>query len=155
MKITNKYNLPQALVNAMMKDDYTKGASEYSVTGLLQPPKVALLREQYDDALEQDISEMLYAFLGTALHSRFEEIKTKNFIKEERLFTALEGTTISGAIDIQEVTPAGIILRDYKFTSVWSVMKEKREWVEQLNLYKVAGVALIVLGTVVAAAGSR
>jgi hypothetical protein len=120
----------------MSKDRYSKGKSEYSVTGLLSPPKVQRLREQYDDALEQDISEMLYAFLGTALHSRFEEIQTKNFIKEERLFTELEGTTVSGAIDIQEVTPAGIILWDYKFTSVWSVMKEKREWVEQLNLYK-------------------
>ena len=136
MKITNRYDLPQPLVEMMSKDRYSKGASEYSVTGLLSPPKVQRLREQYDDALEQDISEMLYAFLGTALHSRFEEIKTKNFIKEERLFTELEGTTISGAIDIQEVTPAGIILWDYKFTSVWSVMKEKREWVEQLNLYK-------------------
>lgn len=136
MKITNRYDLPQPLVEMMSKDRYSKGASEYSVTGLLSPPKVQRLREQYDDALEQDISEMLYAFLGTALHSRFEEIKTKNFIKEERLFTELEGTKISGAIDIQEVTPAGIILWDYKFTSVWSVMKEKREWVEQLNLYK-------------------
>jgi len=136
MKITNRYNLPQPLVEMMSKDRYSKGKSEYSVTGLLSPPKVQRLREQYDDALEQDISEMLYAFLGTALHSRFEEIQTKNFIKEERLFTGLEGTTVSGAIDIQEVTPAGIILWDYKFTSVWSVMKEKREWVEQLNLYK-------------------
>jgi len=136
LKITNRYDLPQPLVEMMSKDRYSKGKSEYSVTGLLSPPKVQRLREQYDDALEQDISEMLYAFLGTALHSRFEEIQTKNFIKEERLFTELEGTTVSGAIDIQEVTPAGIILWDYKFTSVWSVMKEKREWVEQLNLYK-------------------
>ena len=136
MKITNKYDLPRPLVEMMSKDHYSKGASEYSVTGLLSPPKVQRLREQYDDMMEQDISEMLYAFLGTALHARFEEVKTQNFIKEERLFAQLEGTVISGAIDIQEKTPAGIILWDYKFTSVWSVMKEKREWVEQLNLYK-------------------
>ena len=67
MKITNRYDLPQPLVEMMSKDRYSKGASEYSVTGLLSPPKVQRLREQYDDALEQDISEMLYAFLGTAL----------------------------------------------------------------------------------------
>ena len=137
MKITNKHNLPVALLNAMSKDGYSKGKSDYSVTGLLTPPKVALLREQYDGQMEMDISEKMFTFLGTALHDVLEKtLMPENCINEERLFASVDGTTISGAIDIQEKTPAGTIIWDYKVTSVWSVMNSKEEWVQQLNMYK-------------------
>jgi hypothetical protein len=136
MKVTNKFDLPLPLVNMMSKDNYSKGTSQYSVTGLLQPPKVARFREQYENEMEEDVSDMLPLFLGTALHAQFEGVKAHGFVSEERLFTTLDGIEISGAIDAQQTTPEGIILWDYKFTSVWSVMGEKREWVEQLNMYK-------------------
>jgi hypothetical protein len=137
MKVTNKYDLPIALVRAMSRDDYTKGKSDYSVTGLLTPPKVSLLREQYSDRMEMDISDKMYTFLGTALHKVMEDtVMPENCTYEERLFTEIDGTTISGAIDIQERIPAGTIVWDYKVTSVWSVMNEKAEWVQQLNMYK-------------------
>jgi hypothetical protein len=137
MKITNKYNLPVALVKAMSNDSYSKGKSDYSVTGLLTPPQVAMLRERYDGQMEMDISEKMYTFLGTALHHVMEStIMPENCTYEERLFTEIDGTTISGAIDIQEKIPAGTVVWDYKVTSVWSVMNEKTEWVEQLNMYK-------------------
>ena len=137
MKITNKYNLPVALVRAMSRDDYSKGKSDYSVTGLLTPPKVALLREQYKDMMEMDISDKMYTFLGTALHKVMEDtVMPENCTYEERLYAELDGTTISGAIDIQERVPAGTIVWDYKVTSVWSVMNEKQEWIQQLNMYK-------------------
>ena len=137
MRITNKYNLPMALTSAMMKDDYSKGASEYSVTGLLQPPRVALLREQYDDQIEIDISDTMYTFLGTALHKVLEAAgMPANNTAEERLYADVEGSKISGQIDVQERTPAGTVIWDYKVTSVWSVIHEKTEWVEQLNMYK-------------------
>lgn len=137
MKITNKYNLPEALVNAMLEDGYSKGNSEYSVTGLLQPPKVALLREQYDDQIEMDVSDKMFTFLGTALHKVLEStVMPDNCTYEERLHTKIEGTTISGAIDVQERGPNGTTVWDYKVTSVWSVINEKAEWVEQLNMYK-------------------
>jgi len=137
MKLTNIHNLPPALINAMSKDSYTKGASEYSATGLLQPPKVALLRKKYDSEMEQDISEKAYTFLGTALHKVLEEtLPPEGHTFEERLFAELDGTTISGAIDIQEETPFGVTIWDYKTTSVWAVMNEKMDWTWQLNMYK-------------------
>jgi hypothetical protein len=121
----------------MSRDDYTKGKSDYSVTGLLTPPKVALLREQYNDRMEMDISDKMYTFLGTALHKVMEDtVMPENCTYEERLYADIDGTTISGAIDIQERIPAGTIVWDYKVTSVWSVMNEKAEWVQQLNMYK-------------------
>jgi hypothetical protein len=137
MILTNKYNLPVALVNAMTKDSYTKGAAEYSVTGLLQPPKVALLQKIHSYEMSQDVSEKAYTFLGTALHKVLEDtVAPEGHTFEERLFAELDGVTISGAIDIQEDTPMGVTIWDYKTTSVWAVMNEKMDWTWQLNMYK-------------------
>ena len=136
MKITNKYGLPQPLVDAISKDNYSKGVATYSATGLMNSPRIAMLREQHADKMEEDVSGKLYSFLGTALHSVFENATSANYLKEERLFTEVNGVKISGQIDLQETTPLGVVLWDYKFTSVWSVQNPKKEWENQLNLYK-------------------
>jgi hypothetical protein len=65
-----------------------------------------------------------------------ERGQTENHVTEERLFTEINGMTISGAIDLQHETDGGVIITDYKFTSAWAVMNEKQEWVQQLNIYK-------------------
>ena len=91
----------------------------------MSPPRVQRLRTQNDETMEQDVSEMLWPLLGSALHVVMERGETEGWTSEERLFTELEGMTISGAIDLQEVTPNGIIITDYKFTSAWAVMNDK------------------------------
>lgn len=137
MKFTNKYDLPSPLVSMMTKEHYSKGKSDYSVTEVIAPAKIARLREQYEERMEKDVTEMMYSFLGTALHARLEDVgDQKNLTLEERLFVEINGETLSGAIDIQEDTPAGVVIWDYKYTSVWSVMNQKDEWVQQLNAYK-------------------
>lgn len=136
MKITNKHNVPLPLVTLASRDYYSKGASQYSVTELMSPPRIRRLREQYHDSIEQDVSDMLWAMLGSALHVVMERGQTPGHITEERLFYEVDGITISGAIDLQEETPAGIIITDYKFTSAWSVMNDKTDWQRQLNIYR-------------------
>jgi len=136
LKITNKYGLPQPLVDAISKDNYSKGEATYSATGLMSSPRIAMLRDQHKDKMEEDVSGKLYSFLGTALHNVFENTTSPNYLKEERIFTTVNGVKISGQIDLQETTPFGVILWDYKFTSVWSVQNPKKEWENQLNLYK-------------------
>jgi hypothetical protein len=118
------------------REYYSKGKSQYSVTEIMSPPRIRRLREQYDDAIEQDVSDMLWSMLGSALHVVMERGQTPGFITEERLFYEVDGVTISGAIDLQEETPFGVIITDYKFTSAWAVMQEKLEWVQQLNVYR-------------------
>lgn len=135
MKVTNKFDLPLPLVTLAGRQYYSKGASQYSVTEVLSPPRVRRLREQHDAEMEQDVSDMLWPLLGSALHVVMERGQTDGWISEERLTATVDGVTISGAIDLQQVTPAGINIIDYKFTSAWSVMNDKREWEEQLNLY--------------------
>jgi hypothetical protein len=137
MKITNKYGVPAPLLTLASKEYYSKGASQYSVTELLSSPQIRRLQERFHDQMEQDVSDMLWAMLGSALHVVMERGETPGYVSEERLFAEVGGTTISGQIDLQEVTAFGVTIIDYKFTSSWAVMQEeKKEWVEQLNLYK-------------------
>jgi hypothetical protein len=136
MKITNKYNVPAPLVTLASREYYSKGASQYSVTEIMSPPKIRRLREQYNDMIEQDVSDMLWQLLGSALHVVMERGITDGWVMEERLFHEVDGVKISGQIDLQEETPDGVIISDYKFTSAWAVMQDKEEWVQQLNIYK-------------------
>ena len=136
MKVTNKHNVPETLMTLATRDYYSKGASQYSVTELMSPPRIRRLREKYDEKVSQDVSDMLWQLLGSALHVVMERGITDGYIMEERLFTSMDEMTISGQIDLQKETPEGIVIIDYKFTSAWAVMQDKLEWEKQLNVYK-------------------
>ena len=136
MIITNHYGAPATLVALARNDFYSKGKADYSVTELLSPPRVRRLQERHDPALKKDVSDMLWALLGSALHVVAERASAEGHVTEERIFANVDGTLVSGAIDLQEMTNEGVIITDYKFTSAYAVMSEKKEWEEQLNLYK-------------------
>jgi len=136
MIITNKHGVPEPLVTLASKEYYSKGKSDYSVTEIMSPPKIKRLREQYNNEVTQDVADMLWNLLGSALHVVMERGETEGWTKEERLFKEMDGVTISGAIDLQQETPEGVVIIDYKFTSAWAVMQEKVEWQQQLNVYK-------------------
>ena len=136
MKVTNVHSVPQPLVTLAEANYYSKGKSDYSVTELMSPPRVQRLKAQHNDEMVQDVSEMLWPLLGSALHVVMERGETEGWLSEERLFTELDGVTISGAIDLQERIPDGVNIVDYKFTSAWAVMNAKIEWEQQLNVYK-------------------
>lgn len=136
MIITNNHGAPATLVALARKNYYSKGDSDYSVTELLSPPRVRRLQERHDAALTKDVSDMLWALLGSALHVVAERASAEDHVTEERIVAEIDGVKVSGGIDLQEMTPDGVIITDYKFTSAYSVMNEKKEWEEQLNLYK-------------------
>ena len=136
MQITNKWNVPETLMTLATTEYYSKGASQYSVTELMSPPRIRRLREQYDEKVVQDVSDNLWQLLGSALHVVMERGVTEGYIQEERLFINVDEIAISGQIDLQKETPEGIIIIDYKFTSAWAVMQDKIEWEQQLNVYK-------------------
>jgi hypothetical protein len=136
MQVTNVHNLPEPLVTLARREYYSKGAAQYSVTEIMSPPKIRRMREKYDDQIVVDVSQMLWSLLGSALHVVMERGETSGWIKEERLFTEVDGVAISGAIDLQQEGEGGITIYDYKFTSAWAVMQEKEEWTQQLNIYK-------------------
>ena len=136
MKITNNWNVPETLMTLATTEYYSKGASQYSVTELMSPPRIRRLREQYGDKVVQDVSDNLWQLLGSALHVVMERGITEGYIQEERLFINVDEIAISGQIDLQKETPDGIVIIDYKFTSAWAVKQDKVEWEQQLNVYK-------------------
>jgi len=117
MKITNKYNVPETLMALATKEYYSKGKADFSVTEIISPPQIQRLRKKYHEQIEQDVSDMLWSLLGSALHVVAERGQTQNHITEERLHVEIDGVVLSGAIDLQKTTESGIIITDYKFTS--------------------------------------
>ena len=91
MKLTNKFNLPAPIVAALSENNYTKGESHRSVTTLIDSPRVRILREKYEDQIEEDVSEMMWSVLGTAAHNIFENHAEGEYVSEERLFVKKDG----------------------------------------------------------------
>jgi hypothetical protein len=137
MKITNRFNLPDAFYNFARNDKYSRGKADISVTTLIDSPRVRLMRDKYNDQLETDASDMIWALFGTAVHHVLESADDPSHVMmEERLYAEVAGWTLSGALDHQEVLPDGTIqITDYKVTSAWSVILGKEEWVKQQNCY--------------------
>jgi len=135
MIITNKHGLPDTLMALATSDNYSKGDADYSVTEIISPARIARLRRKHYTQMTQDVSDMMWQLLGSALHVVAEKGQTEGYITEERLYAEIDGVILSGAIDIQKVTPQGIEITDYKFTSAWSLRQDKFEWDAQQNIY--------------------
>ena len=135
MKVTNHHNVPETLVALANKDFYSKGKADYSVTEIISPPRIQRLRRRHWNEMEQDVSEMLWQLLGSALHVVAERGNHPDYKTEERLFAEIDGVSLSGAIDIQKITPEGILITDYKFTSAWALRQDKPDWTAQQNIY--------------------
>ena len=136
--VTNKFNLPQFVVDALTHSDYTRGDSDISVTQLIDSPRIARLQREHADEQTKDAVDFVWSRFGTSVHVMFEEsLKAtgSDVITEERLFTETQGWKLSGAIDAQEVSDDGVIISDFKVTSAWSVIYGKSSWNTQLNVY--------------------
>lgn len=135
MKLTNKYGLPETFVNILARPTYNKGGAHLSATEIISSPRIVQLKRRHWDDLEEDVSDKLFAMLGTAMHNMLEHGKADNHIIEQRLHVNVEGWDISGAIDLQVIEPDGVVVQDYKTTGAWAVMNPKIDWEQQLNIY--------------------
>ncbi|HCI70588.1 MAG TPA: hypothetical protein DHV30_08315 [Balneola sp.] len=139
MKYTNRHNIPQEIINAVHNDNYSRGKATISATGLLQPPRIRLLAQEHYDKLTIDVSDEIWKLLGQSVHTILERANENNedTITEQRMFAIVKDWTVSGQTDSLAVHDK--ILKDYKVTSVWTVvnaLKEgKSDWEKQLNCY--------------------
>jgi hypothetical protein len=132
MKLTNKFNLPDPIVNAVMNTGYTPGSSDITVTQLIQPPLIRKLSRDNWDKLEEDVSERVWALFGTSVHHLLEmAYKGRTARVEERVYAEVSGWKLGGQFDVLE----GDILSDYKVTSVFA-KDGKKEWETQLNVLR-------------------
>jgi len=134
MKITNKLNLPEPIVEAVKHDDYDKGDADISVSTLIGPSMIRHLKEKHDGEIERDAADMIYALTGKALHSVLDKANVSG-ISEKRLYTIVDDYTLSGQFDHMSLGSDNV-LEDYKECSVWSVIYGNDLWEPQLNVYR-------------------
>ena len=135
MKITNKHNVPATLFALASRNYYSKGKSDYSVTEIISPPQIQVLRRKHWEDMEQDVSDMLWSLLGSALHVVAERGQADGHTTEERLHIEIDDVVLSGAIDLQHEEDGEVVITDYKFTSAWALRQDKPEWEAQQNIY--------------------
>ena len=139
MKYTNKYNIPNEIIRSLENDSYSDGGADFSATGLLQPPQIRMLKKIYEPEITTDVSDRIWILLGQSVHNILERANESNTesLTEQRMFVDIDRYKISGQAD--SIAIEDKILKDYKVTSVWSVihtLKEgKPEWEQQLNIY--------------------
>ena len=129
--ITNKFNLPEPLVSAVINDPYVQGDNDISTTSLLSPPRLVQLRKRHKT--DEDVTDLIWALIGNNTHHILERIHTPDCIKEQRFYADVLGWRIGGQVDLYEIKTK--THSDYKVTSVWAVLHGiKPEWENQLNI---------------------
>lgn len=133
MLITNQHNLPPAMYHAIAGSNREPKPGQFSITELIAPPLQGHLRRKHWAEITEDVSERLWALLGSATHYWLDKANADG-AGEEWMFFELEGLTITGQPDLIVNNE----IHDYKVTSIWSVIsgKPKPEWVAQLNAYR-------------------
>lgn len=135
MKITNIYNLPQALVDFATKQDeeHTTVENLYGVTSLLSGVRETLLKRRHRNEITQDISDMVWMIFGQAVHKIAEESGNKNDT-EIGVEWKSNNIGIRGRIDYYNETLQAI--EDYKTCSVWKyVYQDFDDWYKQGLMY--------------------
>ena len=133
MKITNKFNLPQALVDAVKNHEHRKG--NFSVTQLLKGSTEIALEMMYKDKLEMDVADMFNMLLGTAVHQLLEEQRQDGILNEYYMeVPSFAGFTVSGTADVIDMIIGEI--RDYKTCASWKIIyKDFDDWKRQGKAY--------------------
>ncbi len=77
MQLTNKKGLPQTIVDAIKNDGYSYSGN-ISVSGLFDSVQIRQLRRQHKDEIVVDVSDMVFALLGQAVHAVLERAMIKS-----------------------------------------------------------------------------
>lgn len=137
--LTNRLGLPQPFVDAATSD-YTPTEGRYSVTRVIGSPCEAVLLRRHGGEVDSDVSDYVWAILGTAVHKILENSQeTDSQLKESFLevpvgkFNGRE-YTLSGIFDLYDDNTGTVT--DYKTASVIKWQKgEFDDYRMQLLLY--------------------
>ena len=132
MKFTNKYNLPEPFVNAVVRSSFKPRFDSISVTELYSPPIMKALKIVHWDEIVADVSEYVWSLFGQGIHAVLQKNIPANVLSEEKMSFVVNGVRIVGKPDIYYDS----ILEDYKVASTFTlVLDEKKDWETQLNIY--------------------
>lgn len=140
MKITNKYNLPHAVVRAAENDVYSKDGADFTSSQLSNPPRAEALKALNPISLEIDASSRCAAMLGTAIHGVLERGARPDVdIIEKRYFAEFLGYKLGGKIDLYQTDDK--TLYEYKSCLAGAFSKKngggkKFDWIAQASVNK-------------------
>ena len=136
--ITNKMNLPQPFVDAATSHHRYK-PNRYSVTEILGGTCEAVLKRRHAGEGDEDVSDRLWAILGTAVHKVLESAHSAPEQHQEQWLCLPidndgERYELSGIFDLYDESTGTVT--DWKVTSVWQVtFGDFEKWRGQLLAY--------------------
>lgn len=126
---------------AEMERERYSSSGDYSVTEIIDPPRLVRLRKRYGSEVIQPLSAVIPSMIGTAVHEYFEKYLKKWIFKtgyggytfEEQVETEVCGRKLSGRYDIRDNRD----LIDIKTCKVWKKVfdPDLKEWTQQQNCY--------------------
>jgi len=131
MQLTNKQNLPAAIVRAVSADDH-RGA-DYSASMLSKSPRMVWLDRRHQAEITEDVSERIWALIGKACHYVVEKADAPNTLHEGYLEMQVLEKILSGTFDLFD----GKTLSDIKTVSVYQIKHGSAipDWEKQVNTY--------------------
>ena len=124
MHYTNSKMLPLYILRGIQQSwQHSKGDAEFSVTELLQPPKVRALKMLHADKITEDYSDSIASFIGTSVHKMLEDgNKDKDeYITEmplsgtiDKISVGEETCKIAGTVDLIDIKNYALV--DFKTT---------------------------------------
>lgn len=134
MQLTNALNLPQPFVDAATSN-HTYKHNRYSVTEVLCGTCEAVLKRRHAEEATEDVSDRLWAILGTAVHKVLESAKSGPEQHQEQWLCVKVGDyELSGIFDLYDEATGTVT--DWKVTSVYTVLfGDFEKWRKQTLAY--------------------
>lgn len=131
MRWTNQLGIPDILYRALIRDEYSRGDADYSITQLLKPVQAVALERAHEAEIVKDAAEAVQSVFGRATHHIIQQARGAGR-SEERLYATVGGCRVSGQPDYEQDG----WLHDWKTVKWLSVVDgPKPEWEAQLNGY--------------------
>lgn len=131
---------------AYLRREYISLGNDYSVTELIDCPRVVQLRKRHKkelfemDVTDEEVRSNIKSFIGTAIHDAvaknlFEFVRhnpRSGWLIERKIWDKIADRKIVGKFDAY----INGLLQDLKTTSVWKfVFKQYQDYENQLNVY--------------------
>ena len=127
---------------AEMERERYKKSGDYSVTDLINPPRICHLKKRYGHLVKPPLEGTIASMIGTAIHEYYEKYLElwcdkhdyAGYALEEQVQVECRGRKISGRYDIREFNQ----LYDLKSIKVWKLIFDPclEEFHKQQNLYR-------------------
>ncbi len=133
--LTNELGLPQPFVDAATSNHRYK-PKRYSVTDLLGGTCEAVLKRRHEGEQDEDVSDRVWAILGSAVHKVLEEAEPRphQFREWWMKVDITDGYELSGITDLYDADTGTVT--DWKTCSVWKAQfGDYSDWQRQTLLY--------------------